>query len=257
MALSVATSFAIDASLLYGRPCGGHVGEHEREALVIDDLRAEGLPIPGVSHRCVQGTLGQAGRHCGDAETSGVESRQRDPQPLALLAQPALYGHPDVVEAHRGGDRARETHLALGCVGGEAVGISGHQEAGDAMPVVAGPGHHRVEVGVAAVGGPGLGAGDDVLLALSPGPSGHRGRVGTGMRLAQAVGAQQLAAEQVRQEPLPLLLGAAGEQPEAGEGVYRDADADAGPHRGDLLEHLEVNLVGLTSPAVLLRVGQT
>ena len=38
--------------------------------------------------------------------------------------------------------------------------------------------------------------------------------------------------------------------------MHRDPDADAGPDRGDLLDHLEVHLVGLATAAVLLGVGQ-
>ena len=76
------------------------------------------------------------------------------------------------------------------------------------------------------------------------------------MRLGEAVGAEQLAAEHVRQPPPLLLLGAAGGQAEAGQRVHGDADADAGPDRADLLEHLEVDLVGLAAAAVLLGVGQ-
>ena len=54
----------------------------------------------------------------------------------------------------------------------------------------------------------------------------------------------------------PLLVGARGHQPEARQCVHADADPDAGPDGGDLLEHLEVDLVRLAAAAVLLGVGQ-
>ena len=38
--------------------------------------------------------------------------------------------------------------------------------------------------------------------------------------------------------------------------MHRDPDAHRRPHRGDLLEDLEVDLVGLPAAAVLLGVGQ-
>ena len=144
----------------------------------------------------------------------------------------------DVVEPVRpifcSGGLARQA----GCVGRD-------QEAGDPVAALAGAGHHLVEVGVAAVRGPRLGAVDHPLVAVAPGGGAHRGRVGAGVRLGEAVGAEQLAAEHVGQPALPLLLGAAGGQAVAGQRVHRDADADAGPDGADLLEHLEVDLVGL------------
>ena len=76
------------------------------------------------------------------------------------------------------------------------------------LRVVGGARHHLVEVRVAAVRGPGLGAVDDVLVAVAPGPGLHRRRVGAGVRLGEAVGAEQLAAEHVGQPLLLLLLGA-------------------------------------------------
>ena len=53
-----------------------------------------------------------------------------------------------------------------------------------------------------------------------------------------------------------LLLGTAGDEAEAAQRVHRDADADAGPHARELLEHLQVDLVRLAASAVLLGVGQ-
>jgi len=39
-------------------------------------------------------------------------------------------------------------------------------------------------------------------------------------------------------------------------GAHADPDGDRGPHRRDLLEDLEVDLVGLAAAAVLLGIGQ-
>ena len=124
------------------------------------------------------------------------------------------------------------------------------------VAVVAGAGHHLVEVRVAAVRGPGLGAVEDVVVTVAPRGGPHRRRVGAGVRLGEAVGAEQVPAEHVRQERLLLLLGAAGHQAEAAERVHGDADPDAGPDAGDLLEDLQVDLVGLGAAAVLLGVGE-
>ena len=56
---------------------------------------------------------------------------------------------------------------------------------------------------------------------------------------------------------LPLLLRAGRGKSEAGQRVHGDPDPDTRPDCRDLLDHLEVDLVGLRATAVLLRVGQS
>ena len=121
--------------------------------------------------------------------------------------------------------------------------------------VVGGAGHDGVEVRVSAVRGPGLRAVDDVVVAVADRAGAQGGRVGSGVRLGEAVGAQQLAPEHLRQ-PGALLVGAEAGQREAGQHVHGDADRDAGPDGGDLLQDLEIDLVRLARPAVLLGEGQ-
>ncbi len=176
--------------------------------------------------------------------------------PSPSCAQQPVGGDPDVVEVHRRRGRAGQAHLLLGRVGGEAGRIRGDEEAGDPVALVRRPRHHLVEVGEPAVRGPRLRPLDDPLVAVAAGGGAHRRRVGAGVRLGEAVGAEELAAEHVGQPRLLLLLGPAGHEPEARERMDRDAHADRGPHRADLLEHLEVDLVGQPAAAVLLRVGQ-
>ena len=123
--------------------------------------------------------------------------------------------------------------------------------------LVRGARHHLVEVGMAAVRGPGLRAVDDVVVAVAPGAGPHRRRVGAGVRLGEAVGAEQLAGRACRAAtPARCSSVPAGRQAEAGQRVHRDPDADARPDGRDLLDHLEVDLVGLAAAAVLLGVGQ-
>jgi hypothetical protein len=58
------------------------------------------------------------------------------------------------------------------------------------------------------------------------------------------------------QPALLLLVGAEGGQREAGQRVHADAEADGQPAAAELLEHLQVDLVGLGRSPVLLLVGQ-
>ncbi|GAA3368361.1 hypothetical protein GCM10017744_084090 [Streptomyces antimycoticus] len=61
-----------------------------------------------------------------------------------------------------------QAHLVLGPAEGETVGVSGREEAGDAVTARTGAGEQGVEVRLAAMGDPRLGAGDPIAVgALS------------------------------------------------------------------------------------------
>lgn len=92
-------------------------------------------------------------------------------------------------------------------------------------------------------------------------PGGGRAQrpgIGTRVGFGQGVRAQGLAAQHPRQEFGPLCLGAERGHRVAGQCVHTHADGDGGPARGDLLQHLEVDRVGLTPAADVLteRQGQ-
>ena len=88
-------------------------------------------------------------------------------------------------------------------------------------------------------------------------PGRHRGDVGAGQRLGEAVGAELLAGEHARQQGLLLRRGCRTSPRGSRSGVCTlDADGHAHPGRGDLLDDLEVDLVGLAAAAELLGVGQ-
>ncbi len=167
----------------------------------------------------------------------------------------------DPLEVHLAHGVAVQAHLLLGRAERDALGVARHDEAGQpAGAVVGGADEGRVEVGVAGVRDPGLGAlervcrGVGVVVGRRPGA--HRGDVGAGAALGQAVGAELVAGEHRREQGLLLRVGAELGHGVAGEGVDRDADGDAHPGRGDLLDDLEVDLVGLAAAAELLGVGQ-
>src|ERR1700744_3555986 len=103
---------------------------------------------------------------------------------------------------------------------------------------------------------PRLGAGDDVIVTLPHRPGTHGSRIGAGVCFGQAVGAEQIAAEQIGKPGLFLVTGAGVEQSETRQGVHAGPDANAGPRRADLFQNLEVALVGLGASAVLLGVRQ-
>ena len=109
---------------------------------------------------------------------------------------------------------------------------------------------------MAAVRDPGLGAVDHVAVALEA-RSGHQsGRIRAALRLGQAVGTEQLAAEQVGQPAVLLCVGAVGRQGKTRQHVDAYAHGDGRPGPTELLEHLQIDLVGLSPSAVPLLIRQ-
>ena len=80
---------------------GGHVGEQEGEALVLDDRPAERLPLAGVADGDVEGGLREPDGDRADAEAAGVEGGEGDRQAAAALADEPVGRDRDVVQADR------------------------------------------------------------------------------------------------------------------------------------------------------------
>jgi hypothetical protein len=76
------------------------------------------------------------------------------------------------------------------------------------------------------------------------------------LRLGQAVGPEQFAAEHARQPPVPLVAGAVRGQRQAGQRVHAHAEADREPGPGQFLDHLQVDLVWLAAATPALGIGQ-
>jgi len=152
---------------------------------------------------------------------------------------------------------ALQAHLLLRRCRGQALGVAGHQERGDApRPVRPGARHDRVEVGDAAVGDPRLGAREHPVVAVADRLGAQGGGVRAGRGFGQGVGAEPVAAEHGGQMLGPLLLGAVGGERVGGQGVHAQAQADGQAGRGQFLQDLQIDLVRLVPAAVLRVVGQ-
>ena len=163
----------------------------------------------------------------------------------------------DVVEVHRRRGGAGQAHLALGRAERQPIGAGVHQEAGQPpRRLVTRAREDRVEVGLAAVGDPGLGAGQHPAALRGPRLRRDGRDVGAGLGLGQAVGAQPVAGQQPGQQLLLLVRRAELGERVAGQAVHRDADRHGQPGVPELLQHLQVALVGLRTAAEPLRVGQ-
>jgi hypothetical protein len=153
------------------------------------------------------------------------------------------------------GGRA-QAHRALGLLRFEPGGAGVDQQARDA--VRAGPARTAeklVEIGVAGVRDPGLGAVHHPPRAVARRP-GLQGRgVRAALRFGEGVRAEQLAAEQLGQH-LALLLGPVRDDRVAGQSVHADRLGDRQPAPGQDLQDLKIDLVRLARPAVGLGIGQ-
>ena len=226
---------------------------------LLGDRAAELLPLLRIDGGLVEGCLSEPGCGSGDPESAGVERRQRHHHALALLADPARSVDRDAVEDDLRDRIAVQAHLPLRLGEGQAPGVSGDDERGEALAArVGGADKGRVVVGVPRMGDPRLGALEGVARPVvgGRGPGRHRRDVRARERLGEAVGAELVAGEHPGQERLLLLLGAVHGDGMGRQAVDADTDGDAHPHRGDLLDDLEVDLVGLPRAAVLLRIGE-
>ena len=158
---------------------------------------------------------------CRGVRSPARTGRSTCPGPRRPTSRPASTSAPSKLTWRDG--VAVQAHLALGRAERDAVGVGRDDEAGQALArVLAGAHERRVEVGVARVRDPRLGALEPVRRAvrLGGGPGGDRGDVRAGLGLRQAVGAELVAAEHARQQGRLLLVGAELRHGVAGERVH-------------------------------------
>jgi hypothetical protein len=123
--------------------------------------------------------------------------------------------HAHIVEEQLRGVLRLQPHLVELAAAAEALCTIGlHQQQAHALgPGLAfGLGHHDDQVGVLAVGDEGLGAVDQIVIAVAAGEGAHGLQVGAGAGLGHRDRRGQLARHHARQPALLLVLGAAVEQ---------------------------------------------
>ena len=233
-----------------------HVGQHEGDALVLDDRLAELLAGLGVVERHLVRRPGDADRHRADGGAGALERRHAgvaagagalaDPGEagveLVLAAEQAAAGHAHVVEHDLGGVAGADAVLVELLALAEALRARRYDEAGLAAGLEVGvdDGGDDVDVGDAAVGRPGLGAVDDPLVGglVVAGTGAHRADVAAGVGLGGAEGAElevARGAEHLRDPLEHLLLGAVAAHAGGGQRRTDDRQADAGVAPAQLL----------------------
>ena len=151
--------------------------------------------------------------------TLGLADRAIRDSISALICHGVFDRHPNVIEKHvvdlaatiHGGDRS---HLYA------RAGHVDEQERDASLRFALGRGAHQAEhhVGVLGEGGPGLGAVDDIMVAVALGPRLERSEVGTRTRFGIALAPPVLAGQDARQIALLLRLAAEGDDHRADHG---------------------------------------
>ena len=177
------------------------------------------------------------GRHAGVAAAAlgALAGAGQAGVELVLAAEQAAAGHAHVVEDDLGGVGRADAVLVELLPLAQALGARRDDEARLAAGLEVGVDHRgdHVDVGDAAVGGPGLGAVDDPLVGglVVDRAGAHGTDVGAGVGLGGAEGGDlQVAglAEHLRRPLGELLGGAVAGQAGRGQGRADDREADAG-----------------------------
>ncbi len=132
----------------------------------------------------------------GDADAAAIERFERDAQALAFFAQAIFRRHAAILQRNFRASERAQAHFIFVAADAEAGKIGFDEEGGDAAAACCGIGlgENDVEAGDAAVGDPGFGAVQDVVIAIADGAGLDSGSVGAGLRFGEAEGAENFAA---------------------------------------------------------------
>ena len=232
-------------------------GEREARVLKIEDALSERLAAAGVLD-------GEFHRPLDGGDGSG-----RQGQPLlwkllhevieaaSFLAQEVFNGHPHLTEEQLRGVCCGQSHLfqiAPPLKSGSVVRLDHNQRDGARPLAVAGLGDDDDVVGVLPVGDEGLGAIEDVVVAVADGTGLDPLQVRASARFAHGDGRDQFSRGKFRQPALLLLLGAVVQNIVGADGaVDRVAEIRAHPGFLQFLDHHRFMHKAASPAAVLLR----
>ena len=130
-----------------------------------------------------------------DVEAPAVEAHHRDAEAFALAADAVGDRHADLVEIDLRGRLRMPAELLLLRAEADARHVLFDDQAGDALGAfLAGADHRHIDFVLAAAGDEGLGAGDDIMVAVEHRLGLERRRVRARRRLGQAIAADLLHA---------------------------------------------------------------
>src|SRR5918997_775262 len=231
-----------------------HIRQLERDRLVLGYGLAEGSAFRRVAHRVPEGRFRNPQSLGGYPDPARVQRPQGHPEPLALLAEPALVGHEDVIQEHIV-RRGREYAHLLGVLAeGDPLFVHPHYERRNAL-LSPGEDDHRTRR--TPVRDPLLVPREPVASLNSLGARLDGGGVGAGRGLGKGEAPDLLSPCQLRHEARPLILVSVDENRQRSRArVYRERHAHPGVGPTNLLYKQRVGEEIRPASAVLLRDAQ-
>src|SRR5690606_20122772 len=153
--------------------------------------------LRGIAQRTVVRALRPAERRRGDVQPPAVESRHRDLEAHALVAESLIGGYAYAVETHL--PRRLGVPAQLHLIGAERQrgrAVRDDERRDPACACVAGTRHHDVHSGGTRTRDELLGAVQDVGVAVAYGAGAQRGGIRARLRLGQAVAAELIEGTQ-------------------------------------------------------------
>ena len=219
-------------------------------------ILAHGLALLGVGERGVERRPRHTDGAGGDVDTTDLEHAEDLGQAASRLPDQVGGGDAVVGVGHLDGLDAAVAQLADVLAHRDPLELRSRllldDEGGDAL---LGACRQGDDGGALPVGDPGLGAVDDVLVAVPPGAARDVARVAAGVGLREGEGAAAFPAGHVRQPAALLLLVAVGEDQGGGHGVGVHDAGQAHPAVGELLDHADVGQEVEPEPSVRLGDG--
>ena len=179
-----------------------------------------------------------------NGRSEDIERSHRDLESFTFLADPLGLRHAAVAESQRG-ERMRRDHVdALLDLETRRIGIDNERSdslgAGRAVrPLLPGRGpcEHAVEIGDAAVRNPGLGAVQDVVIAVATRRALHRRHVRARLRLRQSEGRDRAACRYHRQVARSQGVRSGDRYRAAAEALHRKGEVGQPVVFGERLAH--------------------
>src|SRR5918994_3906650 len=215
---------------------------------------AECSTFRSVAHRVPERRFRNPQSLGGYPDPARVQRPQGHPEPLALLADPALFGHEDIIQEHVV-RRGREYAHLLGVLAeGDPLFVHPHYERRNAL-LSPGEDDHRTRR--TAVCDPLLVPRESVASFNSLGARLDGGGVGTGRGLGKGEAPDLLSPRQIRHEARPLILVSVDENRQLSRArLYRVCHAHPSVGPTNLLYEKRVGEEIRSASAVLLRDAQ-
>ena len=234
---------------------GREIGEHELDALELDDAPPRLAPLVDIGDGVFEGAARDTESVRGDAGPRFVERGEKNIESVAGLAEQVRARHPTAVEVQRRRARGAVSQLVFGAQHGEARRAFFHHQHGDrAFRVrdLAPLAEYQQQIGDIAAGDEDLAAADQDVVAVRLEAGLHAGGVAARLCFGDHQ-RYQPAFGHARQQAALLLLAAVGDHRLDAVEAGRPDNAGGGAGLADLAHARKIGAVGHGRAAVGLR----